>query len=319
MHRLVLCLALGISGLFATDQEDKTWEKELLGGEEAQAKGDLAAAEKQLERATRLAREFGNEDPRLGKCLASLGALRLAQRRMEDAEGCFRDALKIFEKTAGEKHPFVAACLNNLGQLYQLQQKYELAERYYQRALDILKDSPRAAPILGNLAAVHHAQKRYDEAELLLEKAVVLADRTYVEGHPAQLIALNHLASFYMSREKPDKAEPVYARVVRLHENQDGADSLETAQAMHALAVCLAAQKKVDRAEPLYRRLLEICAKKLPPEHPAHIEVLEGLARILRMTGRDLEAMPLEARAAAARKKAQESAPPLREGAPKGE
>jgi tetratricopeptide (TPR) repeat protein len=303
MNRFALCLLIGMTGLFSAEQEDNTWERELLGGEEAQAKGDLATAERQLETATRLARKFGTEDPRLGKCLSSLGALRLTQRRMEDAEESFREALKIFEQTAGEKHPFVAACLNNLGQLYQLQNKYDLAERYYQRALDILKDSPRAAPVLGNLAAVHSAQKRYDEAELLLEKSVVLADRTYIAGHPAQLIAINNLASFYMSREKPNQAEPMYVRAVGLNETTNGADSLETAQALHALAVCLSAQKKVDQAESLFRKLLDLCTRKLPPEHPAHIEVLEGLARVLKMAGRDLEALPLESRAATLKKK----------------
>ena len=56
-------------------------------------------------------------------------------------------------------------------------------------------------------------------------------------------------------------------------------------------------------AEPHYKRALAIIEKALGPEHPDVAQSLENYAALLRKTGRDDEAVKLEARAKAIRAK----------------
>ncbi len=62
-------------------------------------------------------------------------------------------------------------------------------------------------------------------------------------------------------------------------------------------------------AEPLYKRALAIWEKALGAEHPLVAQSLENYAALLRKTGRDIEAVKLEARAKAIRAKHTEQNP----------
>ncbi len=56
-------------------------------------------------------------------------------------------------------------------------------------------------------------------------------------------------------------------------------------------------------AEPLYKRALAIWEKALGPEHPSVAQNLENYAVLLRESGRNNEAIKMEARAKAIRAK----------------
>ncbi len=64
-----------------------------------------------------------------------------------------------------------------------------------------------------------------------------------------------------------------------------------------------AAQENYDRAEPLYRRVLEVEERALGPDHPDIATTLEKYALLLRATGNEADAGPLEARARIIREK----------------
>jgi len=65
-------------------------------------------------------------------------------------------------------------------------------------------------------------------------------------------------------------------------------------------------QRQFDLAEPLYRRALVISEEALGQDHPDVATVLGNYAILLRNTGREEEAEPLETRAEAIRKKMRE-------------
>ncbi len=76
------------------------------------------------------------------------------------------------------------------------------------------------------------------------------------------------------------------------------------ATSLNNLALLYATQGKYAEAEPLYQRALGIVEKALGPEHPHVAQSLENYAALLRKTGRDDEAVKLEARARAIRAQA---------------
>ena len=51
------------------------------------------------------------------------------------------------------------------------------------------------------------------------------------------------------------------------------------------------------KAIPLAKKLVAICEKALGPDHPSTAASLEGLADLYRKTGREAEAVKIEARA----------------------
>ena len=60
---------------------------------------------------------------------------------------------------------------------------------------------------------------------------------------------------------------------------------------------------QIAEAEPLYNRALAFDEKALGVDHPGMAQSLENYAALLRKTGRDIEAVKLEARAKAIRAK----------------
>ena len=59
------------------------------------------------------------------------------QRRYEEAEPLYIEALKMSKQLLGENHPNVVTSLNNLAHSYQSQGRYEAAEPLYIEALEI--------------------------------------------------------------------------------------------------------------------------------------------------------------------------------------
>ena len=69
--------------------------------------------------------------------LNNLGALKHAQRKLDEAEPLYWRALAIKEKLLGDEHPDVAITLNNLAVLLRLRGKPGEATELFRRALAI--------------------------------------------------------------------------------------------------------------------------------------------------------------------------------------
>jgi hypothetical protein len=71
--------------------------------------GDLAAAERELTEAVRVAERLPAPDDRLGCSLAALAELCRVQRRRAEAERLYRRALSVEEQALGPAHPYTRA------------------------------------------------------------------------------------------------------------------------------------------------------------------------------------------------------------------
>src|SRR5690606_22707393 len=102
--------------------------------ERAFHQGDYAEAQELLTTALEEAETFGEADPRLSRCLNSLGSCYLDMTSYSKAESMFNRALSLREKVFGENSKEVGEVANNLGLMNQQQQHYPKAEEFFVRA-----------------------------------------------------------------------------------------------------------------------------------------------------------------------------------------
>ncbi len=134
------------------------------------------------------------------------------QRRYQEAEGVYKEALKVAEDTFGPDHPNVAISLNNLAELYISKGNYSEIEPLYKRALEIVEkalgpDHPDVAISLRNLAELYYNQGRYAEAVPLYKSSLEILEEVLGPDHPEVAIMLKHMEALYKMIDKEDDAE----------------------------------------------------------------------------------------------------------------
>jgi len=165
-------------------------------------------------------------------------------------------------------------------------------------------DDLATADILYNLAILRKQQGQLAEAEQLYQRALAIHEQRQGSNHPDVAMVLNNMAALQVAQAHYDAAQPLLERALSIRQTSLGPEDLLTAQSMNNLALLYAAQGDAGRAEPLYRRALAILDSAKQPRHSElrknELErVLDNYAALLYDTGRDAEAMKLEARARA--------------------
>lgn len=160
----------------------------MAGGQQAFARGDYAEAERLFLAASNQADRFGAEDTRPALTWYQLAQAEQAQRKFDQAELHYGQALTRVQHVKGEAHPEVAAVLNNLGVLHRLHGQYAEAEPLLKRALAIKEQAlgsghPDVALGLNNLAMVYDSQGRYDQAEPLSRRALAIRAQALGPAH----------------------------------------------------------------------------------------------------------------------------------------
>ncbi|MDB9447804.1 tetratricopeptide repeat protein, partial [Anabaena sp. CS-542/02] len=96
--------------------------------------------------------------PSVASSLNNLAGLYYSQRRYDQAEPLYLQALELSKRLLGDNHPSVATSLNNLAGLYYSQRRYDQAEPLYLQALKLCKrllgdNHPHTIIVRENLAA----------------------------------------------------------------------------------------------------------------------------------------------------------------------
>ncbi|AOS83873.1 hypothetical protein BIU88_06735 [Chlorobaculum limnaeum] len=187
--------------------------------------------------------------------LHQLGMVAQEQRKYEEAEGYFKDALAIkIEYNARYEQ---ASTLHQLGRVAQEQRKYAEAERYYKDALAIkIEYNARyeQAGTLHQLGIVAQAQQKYDEAEQYYKEA--LAIKIEYNARYEQAKTLHQLGNVAYLQRKYAEAERYYkeALVIKIEYN----DRYEQAGTLHQLGNVAYLQRKYEEAEGYYKEALGI-------------------------------------------------------------
>lgn len=218
MQMLALCLLIGwvLAGCGRSD-----WEATMAGGQQALARGDYAEAERLFLAASDRASRFGAEDARSALTWYQLAQAEQAQRKFDQAELHYGQALTRLQQVKGEAHPEVAAVLNNLGVLHRLHGQYAEAEPLLKRALAIKEQAlgaghPDVALSLNNLAMVYDTQGRYDQAEPLYRRALAIRTQALGPAHADTAKSRRDYAALLRKMKRDREAATVEASVAAL-------------------------------------------------------------------------------------------------------
>ncbi|MBZ0184964.1 MAG: tetratricopeptide repeat protein, partial [Candidatus Obscuribacterales bacterium] len=232
----------------ATLPQDDTCSTICGVAERAFKQGNYPEAQTLLATALEEAEALGEADPRLSRCLNSLGMCFLDMTSYAQAEANFKRALGLREKVFGAESKEAAEVNNNLGLTNQQQEKYQPAGEYFRKAVAIFektigKTTNTTAEALNNLGKNHNLQQQADEAKSPLAKALTFG---------------------IMNCPKDLKGNSLYTPFVA---------DVET-----NLADTYIMLGEFARAAALYQKALMTDQKQLGEFHPFVAKILEGMA-----------------------------------------
>lgn len=184
----------------------------------------------------------------------NLGVTYRSLNRLDDAQGCFRNALKL--------QPDYAEALNNLGIIYREKGDYPQAVVYFRKALAL---RPNHFSALNNLGTHFQEQGELGKAEELFRAA--LAQKPSAE-------TLTNLGSILMGRDNIPEAEKLYRLALNIKP--------EYAHAHNAIGLI-----HLNRGETI---LAEKCFRSALASNPDLAEANSNMGEALRLQGQLKEA-----------------------------
>ena len=144
---------------------------------------------------------------------------------------------------------------------------------------------------------------KYDESLIFVQKALIVAEKTFGKEHQNTATSLNALAWIYDAQGRFHEAEAIYKRSLAIREKVLGKEHPDTVTSLNNLATLYYKQGRYSDTEALYKRALAIREKVLGKEHLGTAVSLDNLAELYRAQGRYSDAEPLLKRALAIREK----------------
>jgi tetratricopeptide (TPR) repeat protein len=185
----------------------------------------------------------------------NLGALRVEQGRLGEAEPLLQRALAGRERVLGQDH-------------------------------DETVDS------LSVLATLYRAQQRYDEAEPLMRRALAARERVSGADFPGTIYAMNNLGNLLMLRGAYPEAEALFVRAEQ-GARKLGPDHPHLNDARDGRAWAMMLTGRIGEAEPIAREALAARERVQGADHPATLRALSLMANIYLFTDRPQLAEPL--------------------------
>jgi tetratricopeptide (TPR) repeat protein len=139
-------------------------------------------------------------------------------------------------------------------------------------------DSEEAAHLLNQVGFYYNLRGRYEEAEHLLERALIIWEKTLGAAHPNVATTLNNLAGLYDRQGRYKEGEPLYKQALGIWEKVLGPDHFDVAACLNNLAMLYYNQANYEEAEHLFERSLDIWERELGPDHPTVAQSLNNLA-----------------------------------------
>ncbi|WP_293363204.1 tetratricopeptide repeat protein [Microcoleus sp. CAWBG52] len=193
-----------------------------------------------------------------------LGLLYEKNKRYEEAESLYREALKIRRKILVPKHPELGVSLNNLALLLVVKGKYDEAEKLFLEALYIKKYSlpeehPSVVLTLINLANLYVCWQKHDEASSYFIIASTFCKNISSEQRLLIATYLFSLATFYCEgQEQYSKAEPLYKQALEIRVGELGENHDDVAVCFNNLAFLYQHLAKYEDAQKCYVKTFNI-------------------------------------------------------------
>jgi CHAT domain-containing protein len=248
---------------------------------------------------------YGPESVCAGLMLTSLGAAQVRTADYTGGEASLRHAQAICDKVAGLEAPFSGTLLNSLSVILIYTGRYGEADGVLNHALAVNQKSfgPESTNVgvsLLNQGVLYRFTEQYAKSEAALRRALAINEKAL--GADSPLVILNTIDLGHVLRLSGHyaEAEPLSRRGLAAAEKVLGPerpDHPALSGGLTGLAEILRETGRYREAEPLYRRALANDEKYLGPDHPDVANTCMLLAKLLRATARDDEALSLLKRA----------------------
>jgi CHAT domain-containing protein len=248
---------------------------------------------------------YGPESVCAGLMLTSLGAALVKTADYTGGEASLRHAQAICDKIAGFEAPFSGTLLNALSVILIYTGRYGEADGVLNHALAVNKkwfgsESTHVGVSLINQGVLYRFTGQYAKSEAALRQALVINEKALGANDPLVILNTIDLGQVLRISGHYAEAEPLSRRGLAAAEKVLGPerpDHPALTVGLVGLADLLRETGRYREAEPLYRRALANNEKYLGPDHPDVATVSMLLAKLLRATGKDDEALVLLKRA----------------------
>ena len=230
--------------------------------------GDYDSARRHARHALDVSRrQLGEADVDTAAAWNLLGMCHRYQGALDDAETCYRQALRVAEQTATELD--LAPIAHNLASLAHLKGDLDMAEHWIRRTLGARAvDDPARTEDLAVLAAVLGDTDRHQEAADVYAQA-----RAELEARPGGdrdlVFLVANEAVFAQRRGDWEGAEGLYADATARAERVLGADHPQTGTVLANWAALAAGRGESDRSQRLARRAVAILSAVASDDLPS--------------------------------------------------
>ncbi|QBD82827.1 helix-turn-helix domain-containing protein [Ktedonosporobacter rubrisoli] len=233
----------------------------------------------------------------LADLLWKAGTYLLKRVQYQQAEACYRRAIRLRELGLGEEHPLVAFPLTGLARLLMDLGNYEQSEAVGLRSLQIREQAlgsehPLLVPSLIQLLILYYNQGRYEPAEALGERAMHILEQAEEPTPFDKAHLLNNISLTYWKTGKYEQAIKAAQGALSIWEHQNP-PSVHTAGALSNLAIVYREIGQYDQAAETCLRALSFQKQMLGPEHPWISIPLNNMADIYIDMGRYEQAITL--------------------------
>jgi tetratricopeptide (TPR) repeat protein len=265
-------------------------------------KAGKSAQAAQLEKTLRDTQSSASATQKLDSLMQS-GAQSFSERRFDDSERDFKQALQIAE-TLQPLDGRLANILSHLGQISGFRNDFPAATRYFERQLKVAEalsgpeDPLSIIDPLKFLAMSAVAQHDLASAKSYVQRALDANKKFYGENSLGYAEMLYLMANVYLTQKDHEHAEPYLLQGVDIEEKLYDFDPRYGTGHRALMTLCIVYDRwgKTEKLEACDRRLIAILEKERGPDTRYLEQSLAREAKTLRTLGRTEEADKFEQR-----------------------
>ena len=196
-----------------------------------------------------MTKEFGADAVKLAHPYVNMGNGYKRTQKLEDAERCYREALRLIEINDAKTPEQLSLVLLNLGAVCSESGRYEEAEHRYREVLDLRiaaygRNHWRVGNTYNNLANCVRQMRNFDAAEEYIQKAIEI-----LEARPESLSnAIDTLSRLREDQGRVDEALEAATRARETQQNLPTPDLTELATLFEREALLAGRMGDQDRA-----------------------------------------------------------------------
>ena len=188
------------------------WDKLIELAKQAAGNGNLAEAQRHLQKAESEAKSFAKTDFRVCYTYQRLADIQLLLGNKSEAITSLETAIKLRINALGPHHDSVIASKMALAKLCFEAKRYGQALELATDALKLYElghgsDTDFVGATMFNLATVYHVQKKYDEAENAYKRALSIRTKVLGAQHPDTGAVLRNYARLMKETHREAEAE----------------------------------------------------------------------------------------------------------------